>query len=327
MMAQHLYSGAQLSRADVLLVTVTEIETAAIRRLFSGLQKHFIGDKTYYELGEVSSTIIFLVQSEMGAGGVGGAIRTVEKGIELLSPPAVIMVGIAFGVDPLKQQIGDILVSQRILDYELQRVSQVNTALQIIPRGDKISASLRLLDRCRDGVMEWQESGEAGNVLFGLILSGAKLVDNRDFREQLRSFAPEAIGGEMEGAGLYAAAQGNKVDWILVKAISDWADGNKAEDKQTRQEQAAARAARFVFHVIKQGGLRREGPKLQRQDREIPSSEEQASQVTPIQSLTGSMSTAIASGGSSLSIGRDNVGSIVINRSGKDKKPGVLNDD
>jgi nucleoside phosphorylase len=258
----HPTGNGRVTKIDVLLVTVTETETKAIRKIFSGTQKHFIGDKTYYELGEVNGTTSYLVQSEMGMGGAGGAMRTIEKGIELLSPSAVIMVGIAFGVDPVKQQIGDILVCERILDYEVQRVGQVNNDTVVVPRGDKVSVSSRLLNRCRDGAMEWQEANEAGKVQFGLILSGAKLVDNRYFREQLRSFAPEAIGGEMEGAGLYAAAHGNKVDWILVKAISDWADGNKAENKQVSQELAATRAARFVFHVIKQGGLRGARPKL-----------------------------------------------------------------
>lgn len=238
---------------DVLLVTATEVEMLAVRRLFPGRQKRFIGDKTYYEVGEVNNTTVYLVQSEMGAGGTGGAIRTIEEGIKQLAPAAVMMVGIAFGADPRNQQIGDILVSERIFDYELQRVGQT-----IIPRGDKVSASHRLLNRCRDGAIEWRIAGEAGYVQFGLLLSGAKLVDNQDFRAQLISFAPEAIGGEMEGAGLYAAAQGHKVDWILIKAISDWADGHKAENKQPHQELAADRAARFALHVIQQGGLRRE---------------------------------------------------------------------
>ena len=37
--------------------------------------------------------------------------------------------------------------------------------------------------------------------------------------DQLISLSLEAIGGEMEGAGLYAAAQRKKVDWILVPDI------------------------------------------------------------------------------------------------------------
>jgi hypothetical protein len=83
-----------------------------------------------------------------------------------------------------------------------------------------------------------------------VVLTGEKLVDNIDFRDQLRSFEPEAIGGEMEGAGLYVACQDKKVDWILVKAICDWADGNKAQDKDVRQQTAAQNAAAFVLEAL-----------------------------------------------------------------------------
>ena len=41
----------------------------------------------------------------------------------------------------------------------------------------------------------------------------------------------------MEGTGVYAAAYRNKVDWILVKAICDWADGNKDQEKEVRQKE------------------------------------------------------------------------------------------
>jgi hypothetical protein len=87
-------------------------------------------------------------------------------------------------------------------------------------------------------------------VRFGVMLTGEKLVDNVDFRDQLYDLEPEAIGGEMEGTGLYVACQDKKVDWILVKAICDWADGQKAKDKDARQQTAALNAATFVLHFL-----------------------------------------------------------------------------
>jgi nucleoside phosphorylase len=221
------YPSAQALQADVLLVTVTAVETVAVRRLFSIVQRHFISNRTYYDLGEVGGAKVFLVRSEMGAGGQSGAILTIQRAIDTLSPSAIIMVGTAFGVNPEEQKIGDILVSQQILYYELQRVGSGPNRHRfvIISRGDKAAASPKLLNRFRDGAMEWKKANEPAKVKFGLILSGDKLVDNYDFREQLRAFGPDAIGGEMEGAGLYATVQSNKIDWILVKAICDWVDG------------------------------------------------------------------------------------------------------
>jgi nucleoside phosphorylase len=247
----------QRARADVLLVTVTKVETKAVlnivkRKLSRDYRVLHINHRTYYDLGIIGGARTFMVRSEMGAGGPSGSILTVSEGITELSPSSVIMVGIAFGVDPDKQQIGDILVSKQMLPYELQRIGTgTDDELVIIPRGDRPSASPRLLDRFRDAELRW----DGPKVRFGLVLSGEKLVDNLDFRNQLCKLGPEAIGGEMEGAGLYAAASLHKVDWILVKAVCDWADGKKHENKGQRQEEAARNAASFTIHVIEQGGL------------------------------------------------------------------------
>src|ERR1051326_6899815 len=84
------------------------------------------------------------------------------------------------------------------------------------------------------------------------MLSGNKLVNHINFRNRLLGMEPEAIGGEMEGTGIYSAAYRNNVDWIVVKAICDWADGQK---NNTHQQLAAENAARFILHVLQQRGL------------------------------------------------------------------------
>ena len=233
--------------ADLLLVTATTVETSTVLQVFGEAKGReaetvAIGSKTYRNLGAVNGTRVALVRTEPGAVGLGGALQTVQKGIEALSPAAVVMVGIAFGVDEGKQAIGDVLVSKQLVAYEPQRVGET-----VIPRGSRVDCSPLLLDRCRRAEETWERSA----VRTGLVLSGEKLVDALEFRQQLLGMEPEAVGGEMEGAGLYAACQDAKVDWILVKAICDWADGNKAEDKAARQALAAENAAAFVLDVLR----------------------------------------------------------------------------
>ncbi len=246
-------------QADVLVVTVTEVESKAVMAAFQEAtgqmaQPEPIGDRLYLDLGEVNGARVYMALSGMGAGGVGGSQEAVRKGIESLSPAAVIMVGIAFGINEQKQAIGDVLVSDRLMLYDLQRVGKGESGAEIIPRGDRPHASPWLIDRLQMANLQW----EGAKVRFGLVLSGDKLVDNVDFRGQLLRFEPEAIGGEMEGAGLYVACQNSKVDWILVKAICDWADGQKGVDKSARQQQAARNAAAFVLHALQQAPLRRD---------------------------------------------------------------------
>src|SRR6266700_6516526 len=238
---------------DVLLVTATEVEARAVLKVFPQqgrpLEQHHIGDNTYFDLGVIGGASTFMVQCEMGAGGPAGATLVVHEGIKALSPSAVIMVGIAFGLIPEKQHLGDILVSRQLVGYERQKIEQGSGGKEIItPRGDRVQASPRLLSRLRASIFDWQEP----KVHFGLVLSGDKLANHTNFRNKLLGIEPEAIGGEMEGTGVYSAAHRNKVDWILVKAICDWADEHK---KDAYQKLAAENAARFLLHVLQQQGL------------------------------------------------------------------------
>jgi nucleoside phosphorylase len=241
------------SKADILLVTVAEVEAKAILSFFPKPKLSHIGDQTYHDFGMIGGASTFMVQSEQGPGGQSGAILTIQEGITALHPSAVIMVGIAFGVNEEKQHIGDILISKQIMDYDLQRIgTDTDSKFVIIPRGDRPSASPRMLSRFRAAANYWETPPK---VRFGLILSGAKLVDNQDFRDQLLKFEAGTIGGEMEGGGLYAVAQRKKVDWILVKAICDWGDGHKKQGESQRQKEAAENAARFTLYVIEKGGF------------------------------------------------------------------------
>ena len=240
-----------LSEADVLIVTVTKIESHAVLQTFEQTTgrratAQSIDNRLYFNLGEVNGAKVFLTQSEMGSGGLDASLLTVRKGIDSLSPTAVMMVGIAFGINDQKQAIGEILVTEQLRLYDLQRMGTQDGKPQIILRGDKPHASPWLINHLKSTDLRW----DGARVRFGVVLTGEKLVDNIDFRDQLRSFEPEAIGGEMEGAGLYVACQDKKVDWILVKAICDWADGNKAQDKDVRQQTAAQNAAAFVLEAL-----------------------------------------------------------------------------
>jgi nucleoside phosphorylase len=212
-----------------------------------------IGDRVYRDLGTINGSRVFHALSEMGSGGLGATHQTVDKGIRTFDPGAVIAVGIAFGINEKKQAIGDILLSKQLRLYDLQRIGN-----EIILRGDKPHASTRLINFF-DGVAQTSWSG--GTVRSGVILTGDKLIDNIDYRAQLIGLEPEAIGGEMEGAGLYVASQDHKVDWIVIKAICDWGDGQKSKNKTARQKKAAKNAAEFVVHALQQVPLLRDRPR------------------------------------------------------------------
>jgi nucleoside phosphorylase len=235
-------------------VTVNEHETKAVHDSFraaNGTEAKAVslGGRSYHDLGKIGETTVYHAISEMGSGGSGAMQQTVEKAISNLEPGAVIAVGIAFGVSEKDQKIGDILVSKLLRLYEQQRVGKMG---EIIPRGSSPDASPRLMSHFRS----FQQTKWSGaKVRFGVVLSGEKLIDNIDYRDSLVKLESEAVGGEMEGAGLYVSSYDRKVDWIVIKAICDWADGNKGVEKDERQKLAAMNAAEFVVNSLKYAPL------------------------------------------------------------------------
>jgi nucleoside phosphorylase len=230
----------------ILIVTVTKVEAEAVLGVFAPGEepkRKMTPNRIYYDLGEHGGAPVYMVRSEMGIAMPGGALVTVLQAIDELHPQAVIMCGIAYGLLPEKQELGDILIAKQLLYYE---PGKVDVRRGEIPRGDRITASERLLSRFRDAEIGWK----GPKTHFGLVLSGEKLVNDPDFCKRLLQKEPEAIGGEMEGAGLYVAARLTKTDWIMVKAICDWANGTKNDDAQPL---AAGNAAEFLLRVLQLG--------------------------------------------------------------------------
>jgi nucleoside phosphorylase len=138
-----------------------------------------------------------------------------------------------------------VLIAETIAPYDLAKVGELGDTL----RGQPLACGVTLRDRFVSGAEGWTfpASGRRLRVHTGLVLSGEKVIDRKEFRDHLLSHYPTAIGGEMEGSGVYAAAARSGTEVILVKAVCDFADGHKND----RGQPFAARAAvAFVERVL-----------------------------------------------------------------------------
>ena len=237
---------------DVLLVTATDVETASVRDVFAEGEPFLAGNNVYRALGTYGGAAVVLVRSpEMGGGGQGGAALTVSDAIRFLRPSAVIVVGIAFGMKPKEQDLADVLCATQVVDYELVRLGVDEEGRPSTrQRGSILPASPGLLAGLQDVAVGLT------SIKFGQFLSGDKLVDDVDARGALAAVFPDAIGGEMEAFGAASAAERERVEWAVAKAICDFADGHKATDKLSRQRAAAGESAKFVRQVLDAGLLR-----------------------------------------------------------------------
>lgn len=224
----------------VLLIVATQTELNRLLDFYSCHDSHEkIGSHTYWFAKQFNNRDVYIVKTQMSSRGQSGSILTLEDVIKDISPKYIIMLGIAFGLKEDKEELTDVLVSRSIQDYELTRVGNEN-----LKRGDKIPASLTLVDSFEAASTSFTES----RVHIGLIITGDKLVDNKEFASQLKKEFPDAIGGEMEGEGLISSAHRNGVDWILVKGICDW--GYDKDDEN--QNRAATNAIKLVDLVLRE---------------------------------------------------------------------------
>jgi nucleoside phosphorylase len=240
---------------EVVILTAVKTERDMVLRSMKRIPeqpriaKVTAGPDTFY-VGLLGQHRTVLVMSEPGAISRSASILTTFDAIQRWNPKAVIAVGFAFGMDPENQDIADILISKTVTSYEPQRVQDNG----VIPRGSTVEAGQHLVNRFVN-VHGWEFRRPDGSLVRakpGQILSGEKLVDSVDFRNSLLERYAEALGGEMEGAGLFAAADRAKVEWIIVKAICDWGDGNKHKKYQAL---AAAAAVSLVEHVLSEEGI------------------------------------------------------------------------
>jgi nucleoside phosphorylase len=238
----------------ILIVTATDLETRATHQKIKPLPGYdrliriFEGDLTYY-LGVFGSFRIAHVQCSMGSLSRDSSIMTVSTALRKLKSKVVIMVGVAFGVDKRSQNIGDILLSESVIPYNNKRIGKGKT--DKIQRGIEAPASKILLNRFKN-IKTWEyllASGVKAKLIPTRLLSGEELIDNLRYRNELIKNNPNSKGGEMEGAGVYAACDG-KADWIIVKGICDFADGNKAEDKVIKQDIAISSALSICHEIL-----------------------------------------------------------------------------
>lgn len=243
----------------ILLVTANDNETDALLSDSSFRcmteQSDNPNDGNFYRVGKFGNYDIAHIElATQGSVKATASVLSITKAIDYLNPVAVILVGIAFGKDDpkdpkSKQQIGDVLISTQVADYESGKFKK--NAVQSdgpIPECGPI-----LLSIMRHFAGEWRRSSHESqfNIEFGEILSGDKVVDDENLKKKLFSQYSRAIGGEMEGRGAYAACRDkNLTEWIIVKAICDWGDGNKSENKQENQRIAAHNAVEFLSYIF-----------------------------------------------------------------------------
>lgn len=250
------------SLCEYLIITVTDLETDTLLEIYKNRYSrcpvtNTIHYNSYNDLGcfgKENASRVFHVKSEMGSDMPGGSAITTFTSLIELRPIKVIMAGIAFGFDEINQKIGTVLVSESIMSYDFKKIGTKIDGdflqMDYQYRARQMNCPTKLIKLFKAVRQQRSPINTPYDIEFGLLISGQTLIDNREYRDHLKSYFNAAIGGEMEGAGLCAATDAYPVDWVIIKGICDWADGNKAIDKDSKQKKAAENSINLIFDAL-----------------------------------------------------------------------------
>lgn len=212
-------------------------------RIISDRQK---SDISLYRVGKIKSTGHFVIHFqllEQGSSGVNASLTSVDSAIKQWSPDAVICLGIAFGKGGEDQKIGDVLVSDSIINFARTKISKGH----YIPKAEQPASGSILRRIAAEFANDWESQNK---VFRGPMLCSDHVIDCHKSKKKLFQAFPNAIGGEMEANGVYAACRRNNIEeWIIIKAICDWGE-NKQEHKEANQVMASKSVVSFIDHIL-----------------------------------------------------------------------------
>ncbi|XP_015766625.1 PREDICTED: 5'-methylthioadenosine/S-adenosylhomocysteine nucleosidase-like isoform X5 [Acropora digitifera] len=241
---------------DILLLTAKECEFLSCVECLSGRFSSFkcgLGNVYFGKIGNGHEKLkIAVIQCDKGSGGPQGSCLLASTGIRELKPKAVICVGYCAGLQGTKVKFGDVIISAKLATYASIKITED----KIIERGVQVPASRRLSDIIKSANFGWEAPLKNPKDLDvkvhkdALLLSGPEVVSNDERRAELLARFPDAMGVEMEGEGLFAAAHCYGMEWIVIKGVSDYAGNDKSASDPWRPF-ASMMAASLVAHVLR----------------------------------------------------------------------------
>lgn len=210
-----------LSRCKVMVLTANPIEKAVFHFMITErngekIRRIISGNTVYFILKWGKYWVAHMHQTETGAHKNLGTNTTIYEALKHFTPNVIISLGIAFGIDYKNQNIGDVIVSKRILPYSENKRDE-----------DKLKP-----DRSQDKTIDdWlhvrlvNANGFLDEVLYGDVLTGGSVMSSFSEKDKTclgYTKADFIVGGEMEGDALFQYAKNDGIPGVVIKGICDW---------------------------------------------------------------------------------------------------------
>ncbi|MCK8823705.1 5'-methylthioadenosine/adenosylhomocysteine nucleosidase [Fuchsiella alkaliacetigena] len=197
--------------------------------------------------GTLQNKEVVLVKS--GIGKVNAALCA-QILIDHFQVARVIFTGVAGAVDA-QLEVGDIVISADAVQHDLDATA-IGHELGEVPNLDKtvFKADDELIAAAKTA-SEKLAKEDGLKVITGRVLSGDQFIAEREKVEWLReTFAGHCA--EMEGAAVGQTCFLNETPFVIIRSMSDKADGGAEVDYPTFMKQVAKHSAQIVKEMLGQ---------------------------------------------------------------------------
>ena len=253
---------------DVVIVTALSKERDAVLRYLDAPQRVESINRVVYKSylkHEASDNRYRIVLLCFGGMGNVQAATAVTQAIDVWNPSAIILTGIMGGIEGSKRLLGDLIVAEQIVGYELGKIKETETER----RFEVLRPANLLVEKARNFPQQkWaldsrtisRPDGTSERVIpkvhFGVVASGEKVIADTITIPELTTSWTKLIGVEMEGFGtaqaVYQSEPAPKM--LMVKGICDWADPDKNDEWQAY---SADIAAAYIVNFLRTNPLER----------------------------------------------------------------------
>lgn len=224
------------------IIAAMDSEIKDIKSVMEDGIKIYHGGMTFYK-GKLYHKEIVAVKC--GVGKVNAAMCT-QILIDLFKAKAIINVGVAGAVHP-SLEVGDIVISTDSIQYDMD-ARAFGHPLGEIPNMDItfFKADKGLIKLAEKAAIDLQTKYQIGRVM-----TADLGVDSTQLKKDLF----DEFGGvcvEMEGAAVGQVAMANQVPYLIIRSMSDKADGNLSTDYKKNLEESVQKGVDMVKQMIKE---------------------------------------------------------------------------
>lgn len=224
------------------IIGAMEEEVTILKNKLTQLSEISVAHVKFYT-GILKDREVVITQS--GIGKVNAAISTTLL-INKFKPDVIINTGSAGALDE-SLNVGDVLISDdakyhdadaTAFGYEYGQIPQMPVAFQL---------SKPLIEKVSQVVQQQQLTAKVG-----LIVSGDSFIGSVEQRQKIKKAFPNAMAVEMEATAIAQTCYQFNVPFVVVRAVSDLANGEAEMSFEAFLEKAAVSSSQTVEALVSQ---------------------------------------------------------------------------